>query len=115
MRGPAAVSVRADVRSCSEVVALFERASAELGQVDVPVNDAGINRDAPLVEVSEEEWDTVVATILGGSFACSQEFARSYRGECGQIVNIGAVTCIAFLVSPTATSPGRTSRSAGAC
>ncbi|MGZ4386055.1 MAG: SDR family NAD(P)-dependent oxidoreductase [Gaiellaceae bacterium] len=91
-QAPAAVAIPADVRLRAEVAMLFDRVAAELGQVDVLVNNAGINRDAPFLELSEEDWETVTATILGGTFACSQEFARRYRGESGNIVNIGAVT-----------------------
>jgi 3-oxoacyl-[acyl-carrier protein] reductase len=90
---PAARALRAEVRSRSEVVSLLE-AAAELGPLEVLVNNAGTNRDAPLLELSERDWETVVSTILGGTFVCSQEFARRYRGECGHIVNIGAVTAI---------------------
>ncbi len=91
---PGAVAIRADVRSRADVVSLFGRATAELGPLEVLVNNAGINRDAPLLELTDEDWETVVATILGGSFLCSQEFARRFEGECGHIVNIGAVTAV---------------------
>jgi 3-oxoacyl-[acyl-carrier protein] reductase len=84
--------IQADVRSRAEVAALFEQAYQTLGEVDVLVNNAGVNRDRPFLEMSDEDWRTVLDTILDGAFLCSQEFARRFRGTDGNIVNIGAIT-----------------------
>lgn len=50
--------------------------------------------DKPFVELSAADWDTVVQTVLNGTFHCCQEFAARYRGEGGHIINIGASTGI---------------------
>ena len=89
---PGSAAIQADIRYRAEVQALFEQTYQEFGRLDVLINNAGINRDKPFLEMSDEEWDTVVATILNGTFMCSQEFARRYTGTAGNIVNIGAVT-----------------------
>ncbi len=66
------------------------------GKIDILVNNAGCNIRKRSVEVNEEQWDTVVDTILKGSFfvarACAEKMipARS-----GHIINIGSVCCIA--------------------
>jgi NAD(P)-dependent dehydrogenase (short-subunit alcohol dehydrogenase family) len=88
---PQAVAIQADVRYRAEVQSLFEQAYQTFGRMDVLINNAGVNRDKPFTEMSDDEWDTVVSTILNGTFMCSQEFARRYKGTAGNIINIGAV------------------------
>jgi 3-oxoacyl-[acyl-carrier protein] reductase len=91
---PRTIAIRADVRARSEIHSLFEQAYQELGRVDVLINNAGINRDKPFLEMSDDEWDTVVTTILTGTFQCSQEFAQRYAGSSGNIINLGALTAL---------------------
>ncbi len=87
-----ALAVYADVRCRSDVRSMCDQIEAAFGHLDVLVNNAGINRDGPFLEMTDEQWDNVVATILTGSFICSQEFARRYSGDHGHIVNIGSLT-----------------------
>jgi len=89
-----AVSIRADVGIRSDVSQLFEQVTARLNRVDVLINTAGLNIDKPFLEMTDEDWSTVLGTILTGTFICSQEFARRYRGEAGHIITIGAVTAL---------------------
>lgn len=91
---PKAIAIQADICSRIEVQALFEQAYQSFGKIDVLVNNAGINRDQTFLEMSDDEWETVVSTILKGTFMCSQEFARRYSGSDGNIINIGAVTAL---------------------
>ena len=84
--------MKAYVSTRSEVVRLFEETAAALGCADVLVNNAGLNIDGPFLEMTDQQWHTVVSTILTGTFLCSQEFARRFRGKEGHIVNIGALT-----------------------
>lgn len=91
---PQSIAIKADVRYRTEVQSLFEQAYQKFGRVDVLINNAGINRDKPFMKMTDDEWDTVVSTILSGAFICSQEFARRYRGTDGNIINIGAVTAL---------------------
>jgi 3-oxoacyl-[acyl-carrier protein] reductase len=86
--------MRADVARRSEVSAMFDAAWARHGGVDVVINNAGINLDRPFLEMTDDEWDTVIATILTGTFVCSQEYARRYAGSDGQIITVGALTAI---------------------
>ena len=91
---PQVEAIQADVRRRDEVRRMFEQAVQAFGQVDVLVNNAGINQDRAFLEMSDEEWETVVDTILKGSFMCSQEYTRHYKGSEGNIINIGAITAV---------------------
>jgi 3-oxoacyl-[acyl-carrier protein] reductase len=86
--------VKADVSRREEVSAMFDAVSAEFGQVDVLINNAGLNIDGPFLEMTDEQWRRVIATNLTGTFICSQEFALRLTGDLGHIINIGASTGI---------------------
>lgn len=89
-----AVAIRADVGCRSDVSQMFDQVTTHFKQIDVLVNTAGLNIDKPFLEMTDEDWSVVLGTILTGSFICSQEFARRYRGDSGHIINIGAVTAL---------------------
>jgi len=90
--GVEAESHRLDVSSKSEVEALFKDLLARLQSVDVLVNNAGITRDALLMRMSEEEWDTVIRVNLKSVFNCTQAVVRTMvKQRGGRIVNISSV------------------------
>ena len=91
---PQIVAIQADVCRRTEVQSLFERIYQTFGRMDVLINNAGVNQDKSFVEMSDDEWTTVISTILNGTFICSQEFARRYDGTAGNIINIGAITAV---------------------
>lgn len=91
---PQAVAIRADISSRREVQTLFDQIYQSLGRLDVLVNNAGVNRDRPFLDMPAEDWETVISTVLTGTFLCSQEFARRYSGSEGNIINLGAVTAL---------------------
>jgi 3-oxoacyl-[acyl-carrier protein] reductase len=75
-----------------EAQALVERVEAELGDLDIVVNNAGITRDTLLARMSEEDWDIVLATNLGGAFHTCRAVARKMlRRRSGAIVNLSSV------------------------
>ena len=67
-----------------------------LGRIGVLVNNAAVVEDAPALEMTEKQWDSVLAVNLKGAFLCSQIAARQMlrQEEGGVIVNIGASTGI---------------------
>lgn len=89
-----ALAIRADVGCRSDVSQMFDRVIALFKRIDMLVNTAGLNIDKPFLEMTDEDWSTVLGTILTGTFICSQEFARRYQGESGHIITIGAVTAL---------------------
>ena len=78
-----------DHEACTEGVA---RVEAELGPVDVLVNNAGITRDGTLLKMSYEDWREVVDTNLGGCFNMAKAVFPGMRDrKFGRIVNIGSI------------------------
>ena len=84
------IPVEADVRDRPAVRAMFEIADTQFGGASVLINNAGINQDAPFLELTDESWDAVVDTHLKGTFICSQEFVRHTKERPASIINLGA-------------------------
>lgn len=88
--------VRADIRQSCEVTRLVDSTLERFGTVDVLINNAGINIDRPLLELTEADWDRVVDTNMKAVFLTSQAAARVMKTQAsgGQIINMGALTAI---------------------
>src|SRR5947209_6874843 len=85
----------ADVASYDLASQIVKEIHARLGSLDILVNAAGINRDAPLWEMSEAEWDRVVAVNLKGSFNYIQAVAPYFRERgSGKIVNVTSIQAL---------------------
>src|SRR6185436_2268636 len=67
---------RADVARRADIAALFAATDAAFGPVDVLVTCAGIISSAPLAEMTETEWDRVLAINTRGTFFCIQEAVK---------------------------------------
>lgn len=77
-RGGASFAFPADVGKESHVKALFEAAIAEYGTVDILVSNAGIQKDAPFLEMTADDWREVLDVNLTGAFLCAREAARVF-------------------------------------
>jgi len=79
----------ADLDSCKAMVARIE---AELGPVDVLVNNAGITRDKMFAKMERSQWDAVISTNLTSLFNVTQQVSpgMAQRGW-GRIINISSV------------------------
>jgi acetoacetyl-CoA reductase len=78
-----------DFAQCREGIT---RVEADLGQVEILVNNAGITRDATLHKMSHENWQDVLDTNLGSCFNMCRGVIESMRaGKFGRIVNIGSI------------------------
>jgi NAD(P)-dependent dehydrogenase (short-subunit alcohol dehydrogenase family) len=81
-----------DVSLFEEVQQSLERAQKEFSSVDFLVNNAGINRDAVIWKMTEEDWDQVLAVDLKGCFNFSRALAPHFRKKgFGRIVNISSI------------------------
>ena len=77
--GGAAVANTDDISSWDGAAALVDQAVDVFGGLDVVVNNAGILRDRMLVNMSEEEWDSVIRVHLKGTFAVTRHAAAYWR------------------------------------
>jgi len=58
--------------------------------VNILVNTAGINRDPPFTELTDDNWHAVISVHLHGHFVCSQEYVFHNPDREGVIINLGA-------------------------
>lgn len=77
--GSHAITVQADVSQEADVQAMFARTRKEFGSVDILINNAGLQQDAPFTEMSLEQWQRVIAVNLTGQFLCAREAVREFR------------------------------------
>lgn len=85
--------IKADVVNPEAVSAMADEVVAKWGSIDVLVNNAGIFRQSPLLEMSEQDWDDVLDVDLKGPFLCTQAVAKHMKeaGKGGKVINIGSV------------------------
>jgi NAD(P)-dependent dehydrogenase (short-subunit alcohol dehydrogenase family) len=77
--GGTALATALDVTKSDSVAAAADRAAAELGGIDIWVNNAGVYPSAPLTELTDDAWDRVHDTNLRGTFLGCREAARRMR------------------------------------
>ena len=92
--GDGAVGAAVDVRDAAGVEGLFARVDAELGRLDVLVNNAGISHPEPTVELTEERWQRMIDIHLGGTFRCSKAAHPLLARRGGAIVNVSSIAAI---------------------
>jgi acetoacetyl-CoA reductase len=81
-----------DVAVYEDCMAGIAKVEAQLGPVDVVVNNAGITRDATMKKMGRESWDQVLDTNLGGCFnMCKAVWDGMLARSFGRIVNIGSI------------------------
>ncbi len=89
--GVAAVGVDLDVTSRPSVDAALAKVEADLGPLDVLVNNAGVDVIKPFVESTTDEWERIIAVNLMGTFHCCQAaLARMIQRGTGAIVNFAS-------------------------
>jgi NAD(P)-dependent dehydrogenase (short-subunit alcohol dehydrogenase family) len=90
--GRHAFAMACDVGSHEQVQAVVTAAIAKLGRVDILVNDAGIAKAEPFLEITKENWENHLRTHLFGTFYCSQAAARDMaKRRYGRIVTVASV------------------------
>ncbi len=87
-----AIAVQADVGREEDVKRLVTETVGELGGLDLLVNNAGIEKQIPLLEMGLEDWSAVLGTNLTGAFLCLREAGKVMAaGGGGVIVNMSSV------------------------
>ncbi len=93
--GRRSFSVELDVRDFDSIRRAVAAVEEHFGRIDILVNNAGCNIRKPALDVTWEDWNTVLDTNLRGSFFVAQAVARGMiRRGYGRIINIGSVTSI---------------------
>ncbi|SEN39411.1 3-oxoacyl-[acyl-carrier protein] reductase [Paenibacillus sophorae] len=90
--GSQVMTVAADLRDRSQLQRMAERLAASGMQPDILVNNAGRSHYGMLADLTEEEWDDVMAVNLKGTFMCSQLFMPYMVSQrYGRIINVSSV------------------------
>ena len=95
--GRRVITLKADVSREDEVVAMFARAVDHFKTLHIVCNNAGLQRDASLEDMTLDQWNEVIGVNLTGQFLCSREAAREFkrRGVVADVsVAAGKIICI---------------------
>lgn len=85
---------RLDITSTDEINILVKDVVEKFGHIDILINNAGVGgSEKPILKMTEEDWDTTVATDLRGIFVLTQAVARQMvdRGRGGKIINVASI------------------------
>jgi 3-oxoacyl-[acyl-carrier protein] reductase len=90
--GRRAVAVQADVSVAADVARLVGTVEAKLGPVAILVNNAGVTRPQPIAEITEQDWDAIIAVNLKSVFLVTQAVLPRMRATgWGRIINLSSV------------------------
>ncbi len=91
-RGARALAVQADVSDSAAVAQMVAAIEPELGPVDILVNNAGIVSTTPLAEITEADWDQMLAVNLKSAFLVTQQVLADMRARhWGRIIFLSSV------------------------
>ncbi len=95
--GSQAFAVKADVSREDQVKDMFTTLLDRFGTLDILINNAGIQRDAPMDELTLQQWQQVIDVNLTGQFLCAREAIREFKRK-GVVADIscaaGKIICI---------------------
>jgi NAD(P)-dependent dehydrogenase (short-subunit alcohol dehydrogenase family) len=90
--GGEAIAVKCDVTNKEEVDKMVQATVDKWGKLDILINNAGIVEFKPFVEMTEKDWDKMMAVNLKGYFLCAQAAVKEMiKQKGGSIVNIASV------------------------
>jgi glucose 1-dehydrogenase len=95
--GVRAIALQADVSQEPQVKDMFVKMLQELGTIDILVSNAGLQKDAPLEEMTLAQWNAVIGVNLTGQFLCAREAVREFkrRGVVKEVsVSAGKIICM---------------------
>jgi len=90
--GAKTLGLQAEVTDASQVEAMVQAVEDAFGQLDVLVNNAGVNARKPIEEYDEETWEKIVGTNLKGPYLCCKAVApRMKKRQFGRIINVASI------------------------
>jgi NAD(P)-dependent dehydrogenase (short-subunit alcohol dehydrogenase family) len=91
-KGVKSLCVQADVGKLDEIDKMFEKFLGEFGQIDLMVNNSGISKFVPFLDVEEKTWDRITSVNWKGTYFCAQRAARNMveNNIKGHIINISS-------------------------
>jgi 3-oxoacyl-[acyl-carrier protein] reductase len=90
--GRDSLAIEANVADLKDVERMMDAIVERFGRIDILVNNAGITRDRLILRMTEEDWDTVLAVNLKGTFNCTKTAIRHMsKQKSGRIVSIASV------------------------
>jgi 3-hydroxybutyrate dehydrogenase len=91
--GLSAMAAPVDVTRSGQVDRLVGSTLARFGQLDILVNNAGVVNNAPVLDLTEEDWDQTIAVNLKGAFLCAKRAAKTMAlHHSGRIINISSLS-----------------------
>ncbi len=91
--GARAIAVEVDVADRTSVAAGFDRVRSELGPIEILVTSAGIESFTPVLDITDEGWDRIIAVNLTGTFSCVQAALPDMLASgWGRIVTISSLS-----------------------
>ena len=93
IKGNRAIAISCDVTSPQSVNEMVEQVVREMGEINILVNNAGMNIRKPALEVSDSDWLTVINTNLTGVFYVARKVGQQMvkQGKGGKVINIASV------------------------
>ena len=89
--GAEALAVPADVTSAADVTRMVDEASDRFGAIHILINNAGVLRPTPVIDIEEAEWDMVVNGNLKSTYLCSRAVLPAMRSQSwGRIFNFSS-------------------------
>ena len=95
--GVRALAIQADVSQEPQVQAMLAQMLKDFGTIDILVSNAGLQKDAPLEEMTLAQWNTVIGVNLTGQFLCARAAVREFkrRGVVKEVsVSAGKIICM---------------------
>ncbi len=91
--GATGIAVGGDVSKREDVERMIAEVVAKFGRIDIAINNAGIEIKRPFLEVTDDEWNKVLAVNLFGAFLVHQVTARQMvkQGPGGKLINVSSV------------------------
>ncbi|TDB67063.1 glucose 1-dehydrogenase [Arundinibacter roseus] len=77
-KGGDGIAIKADVSVEADVLSMYEQILTNFGRLDVLVSNAGMQVDAPFLEMTLDQWQKVIDVNLTGMFLCTREAAKQF-------------------------------------